>query len=81
MWNAQGEQISLGPSAGATVRCGCAGLPWPQAVGSTPWLNEKNATSRTASQFVQNSDTLLWSEGFYRGYMNVAISYDNITTT
>lgn len=45
------------------------------------WLNEKNATAMAASKLVQNSGSLLWSEGFYRGYMNVAISYANITTT
>lgn len=45
------------------------------------WLNERNATSRAATQLVQNSGSLVWSEGFYRGYMNVAISYDAITTT
>ncbi|KAG7566918.1 hypothetical protein FFLO_01297 [Filobasidium floriforme] len=44
------------------------------------WKNSANATERAAKQLVQNSGSLLYSEGFYRGYMNVEVSYTNITT-
>ncbi|KAJ9093940.1 hypothetical protein QFC20_007026 [Naganishia adeliensis] len=44
------------------------------------WLNSKNATDRAATGLVANSGSLFWSEGFYRGYMVVEVSYSNITT-
>ncbi|KAJ9115429.1 hypothetical protein QFC22_005186 [Naganishia vaughanmartiniae] len=45
------------------------------------WLNEKNATSRAATGLVADSGSLFWSEGFYRGYMALEVSYSNVTTT
>lgn len=49
------------------------------AVSSSGWgaqyLNEANATSIAARALVRESPGLLWTEGFYRGYMTLECVY------
>lgn len=55
------------------------------AVSSSGWGssfgNEPNATAMGATGLVRDNGGLLWAEGYYRGYMSVEVSYDNITTS
>lgn len=97
---AQPLDVSPGNKRGRIVEFGGSAVS-SNGWGAT-WRNSANATERAASQLVQNSGSLLYSEGFCesasgapdsrsfdlcgascffpdRGYLNVEVSYDNVT--